>query len=55
MLDHHAQISILISAVISYSLAYYATDVADIGNLATALSDQIQISIALIGMIRKPQ
>ena len=35
-------------------MAYDATDVIDNENLLTALSAQIQISIALIGMVRKP-
>ena len=63
MLDHRGQISIpataargpvLVSAVVSYSLAYDAADVMDNDNLATALEAQIQIIIALIGMVRKP-
>ena len=63
MLDHQGQISIpataargpvFVSAVVSYSLAYDATDVMDNDNLATALEAQIQISIVLIGMVRKP-
>ena len=43
-----------VSTVISYSLAYDAADVIDNYNLPTALSAQIQISIALIGTVRKP-
>ena len=63
MLHHWSQISIpataasgsiYVSTVILYSLAYDATDVMDYDNLATALPAQIQISIALIGMVRKP-
>ena len=63
MLDHQGQISIpttaargpvFVSAVVSYSLAYDATDVMDNDNLATSLEAQIQITIALIGMVRKP-
>mgnify|MGYP006186246423 CR=1 FL=1 len=63
MLDHQGQISIpatvargpvFVSAVVSYSLAYDAADVMDNDNLATALSVQIQISLVLIGMVRKP-
>ena len=63
MLDHQCQISIhatvarepvYVSVVILYSLAYDAADVMDYDNLATALSAQIQSSIALIHMIRKP-
>ena len=62
MLDHQSQISIpatvtrgpvFLSAVIPYSVTYDATDVVDNDNLATELSAQIQISIALIGMVRK--
>ena len=58
MLNHQGQISIpatvirgpaFVGAVISYSLAYDATDVMD----PTALSAQIQISIALIATVRK--
>ena len=63
MLDHQDQISIpataargtvYVSTVVSYSLAYDGTDVMDNNNLATALSVQIQISIASIGMVIKP-
>ena len=63
MLDHQGQISILatlvrgvvyVSTVISYSLAFDAVDVMDNDNLATALLAQIQSSIALICMVRKP-
>ena len=63
MLNNQGQISILatvargpvhISAVVSCSLAYDAADVIDNDNLATALSAQIQISIVLIGTVRKP-
>ena len=46
--------SVLVSTVVSYSLAYDATDVMDNHNLVTALEPQIQISIVLIGMVRKP-
>ena len=62
MIDHQGQISIPatvarepvhISTIISYSLAYDATDVMDNDDLAAALSAQIQISIVLIGMVRK--
>ena len=35
-------------------MAYDATDVMDNNNLVTALSAQIQISIALISLVRKP-
>ena len=45
---------IYVSTVVSYSLAYYVTDVLDNDNLATALSAKIQIRIVLIGMLRKP-
>ena len=63
MLDHQGQISIAatvergpvyVSIVISYSLAYDADYILDNDNLATALSAQIQISIVLISMVRKP-
>ena len=63
MLDHQGQISIpvtaawgpvFVSTVASYSLAYHATDVMDNDILATALESQIHISIALIGMVKKP-
>ena len=63
MLDHCGQISIpataargpvFVSTVVSYSLAYNATDVVDNQNLTTALEAQIQVSIALIGTVRKP-
>ena len=62
-LHHEGQISIPstvtrgpvnVSTVVSYSLAYDAADVMDNDNLATALSAQIHISIALIGMVEKP-
>ena len=61
MLDHWSQIILFATAarrpvyirtLTSYSLAYAATNVID--NLPTALSAHIQISIALIGMVRKP-
>ena len=45
--------TVYVSAVVSYSLAYDAMDITDNDNLVTALSAQIQISIALIGTIRK--
>ena len=62
MLDHWAQISIPATAgrgpvfvitVVSYSLAYDATDVMDNNNVVTALESQIQISAVLTGMVRK--
>ena len=62
MLDHQGQISIpataamgpvYASAVILCSLAYDSTDVMDNDNFVTAFSAQIQISITLIGMVRK--
>ena len=62
MLDHQGQMTITtttarglghISAVISYSLVYDAVDVVDNDNLATALLAKIQISIVLIGTVRK--
>ena len=61
-LDHQGQINIpataargplFVTAVVSYSLAYDATDVIDNDNVATALEAQIQISIALIGTVKK--
>ena len=63
MLDHQGQNSIhataargpvFVSAVVSYSLAYNAADVMDDVNLVTALEAQIQISVALMGMVGKP-
>ena len=63
MLNHQGQISISdtaamrpvhVSSVVSYSLPQDATDVMDDDNLATALSTQIQISIALKGTVGKP-
>ena len=42
----------MVSAVVSYCLAYDVTDVVDNDNLATVLESQIQISIALISMVR---
>ena len=63
MLDHQGQISIpttaargpaFVSTIVSYSLAYDAADAMDNDNFATALETQIQISIVLIGMVRKP-
>ena len=63
MLNHQGQISIpataargpvFVSAVVSYSLAYNAAVAMDNDNLATALEAQIQISMVLIGMVRKP-
>ena len=63
MLDHQGQISILTTAARgpayvskdnSHSLAYYAADVINNDNLATALSAQIQISTALMDIVRKP-
>ena len=62
MLDDWGQISIpataakgpvVVSAVVSYSLAYDATDVMDNDNQATEPEAQIQTSIALIGTVRK--
>ena len=44
---------VYVGTVISYSLAYDATDVMDNYNLATALTIQIQLSTALIGLVRK--
>ena len=51
---HSGKEKILVSAVVSYSLAYNAADVMESDNLKTALESQIQISIVLIGMVRKP-
>ena len=39
--------------VILYSLAYDSVDVMDDNNLATVLSAQVQVIMALIGMVRK--
>ena len=44
---------VYVGIVISYSLAYDA-DVMDNINFVTALSAQTQISIAVIGTVRKP-
>ena len=63
MINHQGQTSIpatasrgpvFVSAVVSYTLAHDVTDVMDNDNLVTALECQIQISIVLIGMVRKP-
>ena len=63
MLDYQGQISITataargpvyVSAVISFSLAHDAIDVMDNDNLVTELLAQIQISIVLIGTVKKP-
>ena len=40
--------------VVSYTMFYDATDVMDNNNHATALSAQIQVSIVVIGTVRKP-
>ena len=40
--------------VVSYSVAYNATEVMDNDNLATTPSAKIQIRIVLIGTVRKP-
>ena len=62
MHDHQGQINIpataargpvFVSTVVSYSLAYNADDVMDNDNLVTSLESQIQISIVLIGTVRK--
>ena len=45
---------VYVSTVVSYSLAYNAADIMDNYILVTALSAQIQMSIVLIGMVRKP-
>ena len=49
-----ARLLVFVNAIILYSLAYDAADVMDDDSLATALTDQIQVSTALIGMVRKP-
>ena len=54
MLDHQGQISTPTTATVSYSLSYDAVDVMDNDYLALALKAQIQISMALIGMVRRP-
>ena len=62
MLDLQGQISnpatvargsVFVITVVSFSLAYDATDVMDDDNLATALSAQMQVTIVLIGMVKK--
>ena len=45
---------VFLSAVVSYSLAYDAKNVMDNDNLTYALEALIQISIALVGTVRKP-
>ena len=45
---------VFVNTVVSYSLAYDEADVMDNDNFAHALESQIQISITLIGMVRKP-
>ena len=63
LLDHQGRLSIpltaarkpvFVSAVISYSWAYDAAYDLDNDNLATALESQIQLSIVLIDLVRKP-
>ena len=63
MWDHQGQIHIpatvgrgpvFVNTVVSYSLAYDVADVVDSKNLVTALAVKIQISIVLIGTVRKP-
>ena len=44
---------VFFSTVISYSLAYDATDVMNDNDLATVLSVYIKVSIALMDMVRK--
>ena len=62
MSDHQGQITIhttterglaSVNAFILHSLAYDAIDVMDNDNLATTVSAQIQVSIVLIGIVRK--
>ena len=64
MLDHQDQISIstraarghvYISSVVSHLLDYDDVDVMDNDIVATAMSAQIKISVALIGTVRKHQ
>ena len=45
---------VFVSAVVLHSLARDAANVIDNDNLATAHESQIQISIVLIGTVRKP-
>ena len=51
--DRAAYGPVYVSTVILYSLAYDAIDVMDNNNLATALTAQVKVSIALIGKVRK--
>ena len=44
---------VYVSTVVSYSLAYDATDVMDNDSLVTSLLPKIHISIVLIGTVRK--
>ena len=44
----------MVSVAILYSLACNAADVMNNDNLVSALESQVQISIALIDMVRKP-
>ena len=62
MTNHQRQIDIpstmargplFVSTVVSYCLAYDATDAMDNDNLATALESKIEISIVLIAKDRK--
>ena len=63
MKDHQGQATIpatlarglvFVRTIISYSLSYDAFDITDDDNLATALVAQIQVSIVLVGIVRKP-
>ena len=46
--------TVFVTAVFLYLLVYNVIGVIEDDNLVTALSAQIQVSIALIGMVRKP-
>ena len=63
MSDHPGQIispdtaargPVFVRAIILYSLAYDSIDVMSDNNLATSLSAQIQVHIALTDTVRKP-
>ena len=45
---------VFVSVVMLYLLVYDAIDIMNDDNLATLLSTQIQVRIALISMVRKP-
>ena len=44
---------LFISAIILYSLAYDAIDIMDDDNFVTLLASQVQVSVALIAMVKK--